>query len=102
VTQEVIPKNCQIKRGVVNEDGQPFYKLLQLCLGEYLQLQFMFMDEGWTDKRFDFKMYFIGEFSVINTCIGHHTVLKVIPIRKTHPGTVPTSIRRVVLVDHGG
>jgi hypothetical protein len=64
VTQEVIPENCQIKRGVVNEDGQPFYKLLQLCLGEYLQLQFMFMDEGWTDKRFDFKMYFICEFSV--------------------------------------
>jgi hypothetical protein len=48
VTQEVILENCQIKRGALNEDVQPFYKLLQLCLGEYLQLKFIFMDEGWT------------------------------------------------------
>jgi hypothetical protein len=47
-------------------------------------------------------MYFIGELLAINTCLGYHIVLKVIPIRKTHPGIVPTSIRRVFLADHGG
>jgi hypothetical protein len=45
---------------------------------------------------------FYCKFSVIITCIGHHTVLKVIPIRETNFGTIPTSIRRVVLEDQGG
>ena len=74
VTQEVIPENCQIKRGVVNEDGQPFYKLLQICLGEYLQLQFMFMDEGWTKKGLTLKCILFVNFQFINTCIGHQTI----------------------------
>jgi hypothetical protein len=60
------------------------------------------MDEWWIDKRFNFKIYFIGEFSVINTCIGHHTILKVIPIMKTHSETVLNNIRRVFLLDHNG
>jgi hypothetical protein len=70
VTQEVIPEDCQIKRGGVNEDEQPFYKLLQLCLGEYLQLQFLFVDEGWTDKRFDFKCILLVNFQLLSHALA--------------------------------
>jgi hypothetical protein len=42
--------------------GSLFYKILQLCLGEYLQLQFWFVDEEWTEKRFDFKCILLVNF----------------------------------------
>jgi hypothetical protein len=55
----------------------------------------------WNDERLTLKVFYWLIF-FFNTCIGHHTVLKVIPIRQTGLGTLPTSIRRVFLADHGG